>query len=63
MKRFACGDVVPGCRASWVCTTEDEILVRVAEHARLEHGMRSVPADVVAAVRAHISSAASSRAS
>jgi predicted small metal-binding protein len=54
MKRFACGDVVPGCRASWVCSTDDEILAQVAQHARSEHGMENVPADVVDAVRAHI---------
>jgi predicted small metal-binding protein len=54
MKRFACGDVVPGCQASWVCSTEDEILARVAAHATADHGMVEIPADVVAAVRANI---------
>ncbi|MFP5368165.1 MAG: DUF1059 domain-containing protein, partial [Actinomycetes bacterium] len=33
MKSFACGDVVPGCDARWVCSTEDEILQQVHEHA------------------------------
>ncbi|HET8879559.1 MAG TPA: DUF1059 domain-containing protein, partial [Arthrobacter sp.] len=33
MKSFACGDVVPGCEARWVCSTEDEILVQVGAHA------------------------------
>ena len=42
MKSFACGDVVPGCTASWVCSTEDEILVLVARHASAEHGITSV---------------------
>lgn len=54
MKRFSCGDVVPGCEASWVCPTEDDILAAVAAHARADHGMTDIPADVVAAVRAHI---------
>lgn len=54
MKSFACGDVVPGCTASWVCTGEDEILARVAEHARLDHGLTEIPAELVDAVRSRI---------
>lgn len=54
MKKFSCGDVVPGCEASWVCPTEDDILARVAAHARADHGMTDIPADVVAAVRSQI---------
>ena len=54
MKRFACGDVVPGCTASWVCSTEDEILAQVASHATSDHGLAEVSADLVAAVRANI---------
>lgn len=54
MKRFACGDVVPGCEASWVCSSEDEILARVATHAQLSHGLTEVNDELVAAVRSHI---------
>jgi predicted small metal-binding protein len=54
MKSFACGDVVPGCDARFVCDTEDEILAAVAAHARLDHGLASVPAELVTAVRAAI---------
>ena len=54
MKRFACGDVVPGCQASWVCSTDDEILAQVAAHAASQHGMVEVPPELVAAVRSHI---------
>lgn len=54
MKKFSCGDVVPGCNASWVCPTEDDILAAVAAHARIDHGMVEVPAEVVTAVRSHI---------
>ncbi|MCU4182750.1 DUF1059 domain-containing protein [Acidiferrimicrobium sp. IK] len=54
MKTFACGDVVPGCTASWSCETEEEILLGVAEHAAVAHGMRTIPAGVVAEVRQHI---------
>lgn len=57
MKSFACGEVVPNCEASWVCSTEDEILARVAEHATEVHGLETVSPDLVAAVRAHIRTA------
>ncbi len=54
MKSFACGDVVPGCDARFVCSSEDEILAQVASHAARDHGMTDVPADVVQAVRRQI---------
>ena len=54
MKRFACGDVVPNCEASWVCSTEDEILAEVAAHATVEHGLTEIPAELIDAVRQHV---------
>lgn len=54
MKQFACGDVVPGCDARWVCDTEDEILARVAVHAREAHGFDAVPPELVDEVRSRI---------
>jgi predicted small metal-binding protein len=54
MKAFACGDVVPGCDARFVCDSDDEVLVQVARHASSTHGMADVPAEVVAAVRSRI---------
>ncbi len=54
MKRFACGDVVPGCDAAWVRSREDEILVEVARHAAHVHGIAEPPPELVAAVRARI---------
>ncbi len=56
MKSFACGEVVPNCEASWVCTSDEEILARVAQHAREDHGLESVSPELVAAVREHIRS-------
>ena len=56
MKAFACGDVVPGCDARWVCSSEEEIFYRVGEHARSAHGMTEVPPELVESVRAAISS-------
>jgi predicted small metal-binding protein len=54
MKRFACGDVVPGCQARFVCSSEDELLAQVAAHAAEDHGMSELPASVIASVRSHM---------
>ena len=54
MKRFACGDVVPGCDATFVADSEDDILVQVAQHAAAVHGMSEVPDSVVEQVRDRI---------
>ncbi|MHA7208633.1 DUF1059 domain-containing protein [Arthrobacter sp. MDT1-65] len=54
MKAFACGDVVPGCDARWVCSTDDEILAGVGAHALSVHGLTELPPDLVRAVRGSI---------
>lgn len=54
MKAFACGDVVPGCEARWVCSSEDEILARVGEHAAAVHGLTDLAPELVRAVRTRI---------
>jgi len=50
MKSFACGDVVPGCTASWVSSTDDEILVLVAQHASAVHGIHNVSPELAQSV-------------
>lgn len=54
MKKFSCGDVVPGCDAVFQAGTDDEVLTAVARHARADHGLTHVPADLVAAVLAAV---------
>ena len=54
MKSFACGDVVPGCRARWEASSEEDILQQVSAHASAVHGFTSLPDDVVTAVRSAI---------
>jgi predicted small metal-binding protein len=54
MKRFACGDVVPGCRSEWTAEDDDALLALVAGHARDEHGLAEVPAELVEQVRSRI---------
>lgn len=53
MKKFRCGDVVPGCTASFT-GSDDEILSAVARHAHADHGLTSVSDELVAAVRSNI---------
>ena len=50
MKRFRCGDVVPGCTRSFD-GSEEAILASVAHHARADHGLVEMDAGLVAAVR------------
>ena len=50
MKRFRCGDVVPGCTSAFH-GTEDEILGQVGAHAAADHGLTEVSPELVAAVR------------
>lgn len=39
MKLFRCGDVVPGCAATFRAAEEDEILRAVGDHAVRDHGV------------------------
>ena len=54
MKRFSCGDVVPGCKATFTGKDESDVLSQVADHARNDHGIQSVSPELVDAVRARI---------
>jgi predicted small metal-binding protein len=54
VKTFSCGDVVPGCQARFVCSSDDEILVAVASHAADVHGFTEMPEGLVAQVRERI---------
>jgi predicted small metal-binding protein len=56
MKHFSCGDVIPGCAATFTAASDDELLGGVAAHATAAHGLVEVPADVVDRVRAAIRS-------
>lgn len=58
MKQFSCGAVVPGCTATFEAEDENGILGQVAEHAKNDHGMDEVPAEVVDQVKANITEAA-----
>lgn len=54
VKRFACGDVVPGCAAIFQDADEAAILARVAVHAHADHEVHEMTDDLVEAVLAAI---------
>jgi predicted small metal-binding protein len=58
MKEFSCGDVVPGCVHKFHGQSNQEILAAVAAHARADHGLTDVPAELVSKVLDHIHDAA-----
>ena len=58
MKEFACGDLIPGCDARFCLPTNENILEQVAQHARHDHGLVSIPDELVANVLSHIRPAA-----
>ena len=54
MKEFRCGELVPGCEAAFHGESETEILALIAAHARSDHGMYEVPAEIVDTIRTKI---------
>ncbi|WP_158544892.1 DUF1059 domain-containing protein [Blastococcus sp. TF02-09] len=38
MKRFACGDIIPGCASSFTAADDEGILVQTRRHAVEAHG-------------------------
>jgi predicted small metal-binding protein len=53
-KAMKCGDVVPGCPFVARGDTEQQVLARAAEHAKEDHGMETIPNDVLLKVKAAI---------
>ncbi|HSF32203.1 MAG TPA: DUF1059 domain-containing protein [Candidatus Tectomicrobia bacterium] len=53
-KVLRCKDVGMDCDFEVRATTEDEILRQAGEHAHTAHGMKEIPPEVVAKVRAAI---------
>ena len=55
MKRFACGDVIPGCNATFTAADEDGIFAQAVPHAAAEHGIDEVTPELQQTVRSLIS--------
>jgi predicted small metal-binding protein len=54
MKKFCCGEVVPGCTAVFEFPNEYAVLEAVALHAHRDHGLQSVPQSLLEHVRSLI---------
>lgn len=50
MKKFRCGDLMPGCAVTFT-GSEEEILAAVGAHAHRDHGLTEVTPGLVDAVR------------
>ena len=53
MKTVACGEIMPGCDATFQGQTDDEILAQAGRHVIEVHGLEVTP-EVVDLVRSHI---------
>lgn len=51
---LACGDVLPGCPATFENADRAALLGEVVAHAAAEHGITDVTPEVAAAVDAHV---------
>lgn len=51
---LACGDVMPGCAASFTADSEEELLGQVGPHAAEAHGISEITPDVLQAVKGAI---------
>ena len=53
-KNISCADVGSDCGWSTTADTEDELMSKVAEHAKEEHKDLEVTPEVVAKIKSHI---------
>ena len=51
---LSCGDVMPGCAATFEAESEQELLAQVGPHAAEAHGIAEVTPEVLAAVKGAI---------
>jgi predicted small metal-binding protein len=48
---LACGDVVEGCATTFEAGSEDELMARVADHARDDHGVTEISPELAEQVK------------
>lgn len=54
MKAFACREVGMNCEWKTAGRDDEEIIERIRQHARVEHGLEQVPEDLIEKVRASL---------
>ncbi len=55
-KKFACGGLMPGCDFVAEGETEEEVLTKVAQHAKSAHGIEKITDDLLTKVKLAIKS-------
>ena len=55
-KKMKCGDLMPGCDFVAEGETEEEVLTKVAQHAKSAHGIDEITDDLIAKVKSAIKS-------
>lgn len=53
-KVLRCGDLMAGCKAVLEGKDVEEVMARAVEHARRDHGLTTISADVAAKAKAAI---------
>jgi predicted small metal-binding protein len=53
-KVLKCGDLNPGCKFEVRGRDENEVLQQAAQHAKTEHGLSSIPPEMMSKVRGAI---------
>jgi len=53
-KSLRCDDVIPGCSYVVHADSEEEVMRKAAEHARLEHNIRRITPEITAMMRAAV---------
>jgi predicted small metal-binding protein len=54
MKELRCSDLNPGCSFRAEGKDVDEVMKKASEHARKDHGMSQIPADIAQKAQAAI---------
>lgn len=52
--KLACGDVMPGCTATFENSSKDALMAAVGAHAGRDHGITDFTPDIVEAVESRI---------
>jgi predicted small metal-binding protein len=53
-KKFKCADIGMKCGFETTADTTEQLMPKIANHAKTAHGMTSIPSDILAKVQAAI---------
>jgi predicted small metal-binding protein len=53
-KKFKCADIGMNCGFETTANTTEQLMPKIADHAKTAHGMTEIPKDILAKVQAAI---------